>query len=175
MVGSMAQELGGYPVEIGDRIFDIYDERWLTVRQVYSNRFMVEIKTAQGPTTRTYDYNGVGARRRGRTAYWHDPRICEPAKGAENWLEQRRILKAITEQVVKLPIQQSIAAAEPEDLSQFTQLEAAQRQMVLDSPDLLEQPADSGEPSQSDRDAAFQNHVASVIARQKAQAKTTGQ
>lgn len=165
----MATELDGYPVNIGDRIYDIYDERWLTVRQVFSNRFMVDYKTSQGPVSRTYNYQGVGARRRGRTAYWHDPRICLPAKGAQNWAEQKRVLKAIMNDVAQLPTDQNPTLVE--DTSQFTQLEVVQNQFAQDSAFDLQSGSDTVAPTQAQRDAEFQAYVAKVQARQNAEAR----
>lgn len=83
------------PIEIGDKLFDIYDNAWVTVHQIFTDRFLVQMPGGRRSQSRTYDYRGIAARRSGRTLYWHDPRVIVPRKHAQHWSEQKRMLKDV--------------------------------------------------------------------------------
>lgn len=89
----MAKQFDFDPIEVGDKLFDIADERWVTVRQLYSDRFMVSI--AGSNASRTYTYKGVAARRSGRTLFWQDPRLIIPRKSPAYWQAQKKLIKNV--------------------------------------------------------------------------------
>lgn len=83
----------GDPIELGDKLFDIYDNKHVTVVQVYKDRFMVRVPgRRRGASTYTYTYDGRRARRDGRTLFWHDPRVVIPRKNAVHWRAQREMV-----------------------------------------------------------------------------------
>lgn len=89
----MAKQFDSDPIAVGDKLFDIADERWVTVRQLYSDRFMVSV--AGSNASRTYSYKGVAARRSGRTLYWQDPRLIIPRKSPAYWQAQKKLVTSV--------------------------------------------------------------------------------
>ena len=160
------QQLDGFDVELGDRLYDIYLEKWLTVTQLYSNRFMTSYGAARGPVTGTYNYQGVAARHHARTLYWHDPRLVIPAKGQENWDAQRQTLRSILSQVVQLNAAPTEALTS-DPLATFEEALASRR--AVDNPALPAVEVNSR--LQAERDAVFNQRVAELKAKSKAQRK----
>lgn len=92
----------GDTLEIGDKLFDIYDNKHVTVVQVYKDRFMVRVPgRSRGAATHTYTYDGRRARRDGRTLFWHDPRVVIPRKNAVHWRSQREMVANLVNDLAK--------------------------------------------------------------------------
>ncbi|SAK62581.1 hypothetical protein AWB76_03272 [Caballeronia temeraria] len=86
--------LDGYPVEAGDRVYDLFFGDGVVKNLLPDGRANV----AFGVRSFTYDERGVGQHGR-RSLYWHNPIILVPQKDDAQWALQRRLNTAIANEL----------------------------------------------------------------------------
>jgi hypothetical protein len=86
-----------YDVIINDSVFDM-ERGYGVVVEVRADGFVVKFSSRLV----FFAPNGVAARRKSRTLYWHDPRVVIPAKDADKWDNQRRAMRAFTDFVATI-------------------------------------------------------------------------
>ena len=125
----------------GDRLYDLIDGI-MTVRQVYKDAIVCTYNTRNGrKATRTYNYRGVPSNRSVKTLYWQDIRnIVIPRKSAAAWASQKALIKASTDAIGKLAVDQ-LLPLQDEDTSNIT-LAEAQHRGLIDEPELAQLEAD---------------------------------
>lgn len=77
----------------GDRLYDLMDGV-VEVVDVRGDTIVCAKQTSSGrPALTQYSAQGVKARARVRTLYWHDPIVAHPRKDARVWTSQARLIK----------------------------------------------------------------------------------